>query len=275
MIIVDLHVHSTFSDGTLSPEALAGHGKEKGLSVMSLTDHDTVAGVSRFLRACSGRRIRGVAGIELSADYHLPLHILGYRIEAGLVHMEEALAEVRKGREWRNEEMCRNLRGMGLEISMKEVALEACGEIVARPHMAKVLVRKGYAPDIPSAFARFLGNSSPAYVERYRLSPAECIRLIGRAGGLAVLAHPGQVTEDFGELESTVAAMKDLGLWGMECLSSRNTPEQVFRYMSLAAEYGLYPTAGSDFHGCNRPSVHLGVPVPEDLLPWARLGISL
>ncbi len=276
MIRIDLHMHSTFSDGTMSPEELVSRGRAGGLSVMSLTDHDTLDGLAPFMSACDRLGVAGIPGVELSADHEKTLHILGYRLNfrapGGL---GEALERLRRGRDVRNERMCEKMQSMGVDITMQEVAAEAGGEVVARPHMARVLMKKGYSPDIRSAFERYLGSSAPAYVRRDRLPPADCIRLIREAGGLAVLAHPAQTTKDEQELLDILGRLKEAGLWGMECLSPGSSPEQVFRYMSMAAEFGLFATAGSDFHGANRPSVSMGVSVKEDFLPWARLGVSL
>lgn len=282
MIRIDLHLHSTFSDGSIPPEALVALGRSKGIAVMSLTDHDTVDGLPSFMAACSRWNVAGIPGIELSAEHARTVHILGYRLDlrrTGAASpsegMKKALERVRRGRDERNAVMCENLRKMGLDITLEEVALEAGGDVVARPHMARVLVRKGYVQDIVSAFVRYLGSSSPAYTERYRLSPSKCIELISDAGGLAALAHPAQITGDTAELREIVRELKDAGLWGIECLSPRSPAEQVFRHLSLAAEFSLFPTAGSDFHGANRPTVAMGVAVAEDFLPWARLGVTL
>ncbi len=242
---------------------------------MSLTDHDTTAGLSSFLGACSRLNVRGVAGIELSADYPSTLHILGYRLNYAHPRLAETLESIRKARDLRNEEMCSNLRKLGFDITLDEVESEAAGEVVARPHMAKVMVRKGYVQDMASAFSRYLGNSGPAYVDRERLSPEECISLIRDAGGLAVFAHPVQTAGSYAEIRIIAGKLKEWGLWGMECISAKHTAEQVFHYLSITSELGLFPTAGSDFHGNAGSSAAMGIPVPEDLLPWARMGVRL
>ncbi|MDI9370353.1 MAG: PHP domain-containing protein [Synergistaceae bacterium] len=282
MICVDLHLHSTFSDGSMTPRELVEHGKSRRVSVMSLTDHDTVEGLPSFMAACKGHKIAGVPGIELSAEYEGTLHILGYRLDmrrlfgpSPKAELLSALEDVRRGREARNEKMCDNLQDMGLEVSLEEVAMEAGGDVVGRPHMARVLVRKGYSRDMLEAFERYLGAGAPAYEERYRLPPERCIELIGEAGGLAVLAHPALTTEDEGVLRAILGRLREAGLWGMECVSPSSSPERVFQHMSIASEFSLFPTAGSDFHGENRPSVSMGVTVEEGLLPWTRLGVSL
>ena len=282
MICVDLHLHSTFSDGSMTPEELVFHGRGRGLSVMSLTDHDTIEGLPSFMAACRSRKMAGVPGIELSAEYEGTLYILGYRLDLSLMRGENpkaelnaALEEVRRGRVSRNEKMCDNLRRMGLDVSLEEVAVEAGGDVVGRPHIARVLVKKGYSRDMPSAFADYLGFRASAYEERFRLPPARCIELIRDAGGVAVFAHPAQTTEDEVRLRGIVRELREAGLWGMECVSPGSSPERIFRHLSIAAEFSLFPTAGSDFHGDNRPSVSMGVNVAEDFLPWARLGVSL
>ncbi|TDY55003.1 hypothetical protein C8D99_12626 [Aminivibrio pyruvatiphilus] len=275
MILIDLHLHSTFSDGSLTPEQLAAQGKNRGISVMSLTDHDTTAGLPSFMAACSRLNVRAVAGVELSADYPSTMHILGYRFDYTHPRLAETLESVRKARDWRNEEMCRNLRKLGFDITLEEVEAEAAGDVVARPHMAKVMVRKGYVQDVGAAFSRYLGNSGPAYAHRERLSPEDCISLIREAGGVAVLAHPVQTAESYAEIRLIAGKLKEWGLWGLECISAKHTAEQIFQYLSIASGLGLFPTAGSDYHGSAVLSSAIGIPVPEDLLPWARLGVTL
>jgi hypothetical protein len=171
--------------------------------------------------------------------------------------------------------MCRNLRKLGFDITLEEVEAEAAGDVVARPHMAKVMVRKGYVQDVASAFSRYLGNSGPAYAQRERLSPEECISLIRETGGVAVLAHPVQTADNYAEIRLVAGKLKEWGLWGMECISAKHSAEQIFQYLSIASGLGLFPTAGSDYHGSSSLSAAMGIAVPEDLLPWARLGVTL
>ncbi|ADE56434.1 MULTISPECIES: PHP domain-containing protein [Aminobacterium] len=275
MIFIDLHLHSTCSDGTITPRALAFKAKSQGLSVASLTDHDTTEGVKAFLKTCARREVRGVAGVELSADFHSVMHILGYRIDVDSPLFQKHMKHLREGRDERNYKICQKLQRLGLSISIEEVQAEAQGEVIARPHIARVLIRKGYVQSMGAAFERYLGREAPAYVPRYRLSPQQCIETIHQAGGVAVLAHPVQTTDDYGELVDILSSLKELGLWGMECLAPSHAPQQVFQYLRIAKEMGLFPTAGSDFHGTNRPGVSMGIRVKFDFLPWARLGISL
>lgn len=274
MFRIDLHMHSTFSDGLLDPETLVRRSKKRGVIILSLTDHDTVAGIPSFRRACRKWNMQCISGTELSADADFTLHILGYRIDSNIELLESRLEDIRRKRDDRNRLMCEKLQAMGMNVTMEELVQESGGEVVARPHMARLLVKKGYVPDEGTAFSWYLGKNGTAYVARKRLAPAECVRLIRDAGGLAVLAHPslmGVPQKKQGELlEELVAA----GLWGIECFSGHHSEAEITYWSNIAARYGLERTAGSDFHGGSRPG-GLGVSVPEDLLPWARLGISL
>ena len=273
-MLIDLHLHSTFSDGTFTPKELVLRGRGQGLSVLALTDHDTTAGLPEFRSACKRKGMSCVSGIELSAKFPGTLHILGYRIDSGDGEMEKALGRVQTGREERNRTMIRKLRDLGMDITMEEVQKEAGGDILGRPHMARVLVKKGYVPDVAAAFSRLLQKGAPAYEDRFRLSPSECIALIQKAGGVAVLAHPGQTTENTAYLKEILCRLKKDGLWGLECITPKHRAEQCIEYLSLAAEFSLFPTAGSDFHGSNT-SFTMGISVADDFLPWARLGVRL
>ncbi len=273
MIRIDLHVHSTHSDGTLSPDALVQRARRRHISVMALTDHDTTDGVASFLASCSRWNIRGIPGIELSAQYERTMHILGYRIDGTKESFKEFLSRIREGRTERNEAMCAKLQALGIPVTMEEVRDEAKGEIIARPHMARVMVRKGFVPDLDTAYSRYLGTRSPAYVERYRPEPKACIEAIRDAGGVAVLAHPFQTEESLSDLSPVVSSLKDSGLWGMECLSSHHSAAQSLQLLELAGRVGLYTTGGSDFHGDG--ALEMGIDVSDGFLPWGRLGIVL
>jgi len=274
LIRVDLHTHSVFSDGTLTPEELVKKAKRRGVSVLSLTDHDTTAGLKVFVKSCSGFGVRGVTGVELSAESPWTLHILGYQISPNEA-LESDLRKIREHRDCRNVEICKKLQHLGYGIQMEEVQKEAGGDVVARPHIARVLIRKGIARDQRHAFAAFLGKGAAAYVPRVRLTAEQCIARIRESGGVAVLAHPGEMRLGDDALEVEISRLRDKGLWGLECWSPRNDAGSTFKYLCIAGKFGLFPTAGSDFHGANRPGVDLGVVVESDLLPWARLGISL
>jgi len=274
MIRIDLHMHSTFSDGLLDPETLVRCSRKRGVSILSLTDHDTVAGIPSFRRACRKWNVQCICGTELSADADFTLHILGYRIDENTGLLESRLEDIRRKRNDRNRLMCEKLQAMGMDITMEELARESGGQVVARPHMARLLVKKGYVPDERTAFSWYLGKNGTAYVARKRFAPAECVRLIRDAGGLAVLAHPGLMGITEKRQEDLLEELRSTGLWGIECFSGHHSEAETRYWSKVAARFGLQRTAGSDFHGGLRPA-RLGVAVPEDLLPWARLGVSL
>lgn len=275
MILIDMHVHSTFSDGTYSVEALAAAAKRRHLSLLSLTDHDTTAGLPPFKAACEKAGVTSLPGIELSAAAPYTLHILGFRIDAGDAALNERLAYVRRMRDERNETICANLRKLGFDITVAEARELSGGEVVARPHLARLMVQKGFAGSYAEAFSKYIGDGGSAYVPRVRLTAEECVSLITGAGGLPVLAHPYQTGFEGEELERLLARLRDAGLWGLEAVYSSHSAEQIYSYLALAEKFGLYPTAGSDFHGGNSPGIDLGMPVSEDFLPWARLGVKI
>jgi len=275
MILIDMHVHSTYSDGTFPVEAIVRAAKHRHLSLISLSDHDTTAGILPFMLLCKRYGMEGLSGIELSAEASYPLHILGFRLDPSDRMLEQRLEEIRKYRNQRNNEICRKLQGLGFDIGIEEVAAFSKGQVVARPHIARLMMQKGYVSTIPEAFVKYIGTGGSAYVPRIRLSAEECISLINGAGGLAVLAHPAKTYLDEEGTETLIKKLKSFGLWGIEALYSGHTPEQSYKYLMLAHKFDLYPTAGSDFHGANGPVTDLGIPVSEDFLPWARLGVKI
>jgi len=273
-LLIDLHVHSTASDGTLSPSNLASKAKEKGISLLSLTDHDTTGGLKEFERACVVNKLAGLSGIELSAEHHCIVHILGYGFDYDDPLLQKALATIRMHRHERNVAICEKLRSLGVEITLEEVARESKGEVIARPHIAKVLLRKGYVSDIKEAFVKYLGRSAPAYVARKTLSPERCIALINNVKGLSVLAHPGEMRLTFDELEKLLEKLKSFGLWGLECYSSHHRAEDIFSFLKLADKFDLQPTAGSDFHGSIRPGFEMGIDVPNHMVPEELISLA-
>lgn len=270
MLKIDLHLHSSFSDGSLSPAALVRLLKASRVSVASLTDHDSVDGVSLFLAACRKEGIRAVSGVELSAAYDGVLHILGYRFDIADEALTKALEKNKKMRDERNVLICKKLQDLGLNVSLEEAAAVAGSDVVGRPHIARVLWNKGYVPNVRTAFDRYLARGAEAYVPRDLLPPEECLRLVRGAGGLPVMAHPLQTTPDLDDLPALLKRLKDAGLWGLECWFPGAGVKQVYRCLEIADAFGLYPTAGSDFHGIGHSSSDVGVTVGEDLLPWAR-----
>jgi predicted metal-dependent phosphoesterase TrpH len=258
---VDLHVHSTASDGTQSPADLVRLASSAGLSALALTDHDTVAGVTAADAEARRLGIGFVTGIEISCMYPRPgtMHLLGYGIDpasASLARMTQQLIEARNRR---NTQMIDRLNQIGIPISLDDVHAIAGGDVVGRPHIAQALVRRGIVSNIAEAFRDYLGSGGKVWVDKEHLTPRQAIETIHSANGLAVLAHPIQLrkTND-AQLRATVKDLLDMGLDGIEVIHSNHRESYVDKLMELAARYRLLMTGGSDFHGANKPHIQIG-----------------
>jgi predicted metal-dependent phosphoesterase TrpH len=257
--MIDLHTHSTFSDGSLTPEQLAERAGSMGLTAIALTDHDCTGGVEQFLAACKIRNIRGVPGVEISADVkHGTMHLLGYFIASGDAALESMLHQIRDGREIRNREILRKLNALGLDLTWPEVASLAGEDVVGRPHFAQALLARGYVSSREAAFDLYLAKGKPAYADRFRLSPADSIAAIRGAGGIAVLAHPFTLDLAPGALKTYITELRDKGLQGIEVYYSEHSADLTRSYLTLVRELGLAATGGSDFHGESNPAIKLG-----------------
>lgn len=259
--LVDLHLHSTCSDGTKSPEEIVALAAEAGLAAAVLTDHDTMEGTPSFLAAARAAGLRSIAGMEISADVpRRTVHLLAYGCDPGEPRLADALARVRNGRAERNARILERLARLGCPVTMEEVRAEAGNaEVVGRPHIAAALIRRGFAEDRVDAFRRFLGRGAPAYEERFRLAPEEALALVAGAGGVVSLAHPASTGYNPAELRRFVGGLAERGLAGIECLYTGYLPNQVEEYVGLAREFGLLVTGGTDYHGENKPGVRIGV----------------
>jgi predicted metal-dependent phosphoesterase TrpH len=250
----DLHLHTHFSDGTYSPEELAGHGRRCELAVMSLTDHDTVEGCARMAAACSRLGIEFIPGTELTCecDDH-ELHLLGYFIEPEHPRLLEATRRFQEVRHHRVREMVGRLNHLSVKITPEEVfTLANCGS-PGRPHIARALVRNGSCASLDDAFERFLKKGRPAWVPKFKMTAVEAIRLVHEVGGLAVLAHPGLYRAD-----EVIPGLADAGLDGIECFHSRHTTHAIEHYLRVASRFRLLPTGGSDCHGMNKGEPLIG-----------------
>ncbi len=272
---IDLHTHSTASDGTLTPPELVRAGVAAGLSALALTDHDTVAGLDAFIEAAAGTPLRAIAGVEVAATwYGGSLHLVGLFIDHREPGLLSLLARIRGDREIRNRAMVERLNGLGVPVTYEEVQEQAGDELVARPHFAAALVKRGICATRPEAFSRFLATNGPAYVRRFLPMPVEAVAAIHRAGGVAVLAHPlgGSRPVRRGRLRGLVRRMAACGIDAVETLYSDHTADQARTAAEVAAAYGLAQSGGSDFHGETLPGLALGVGrgelcVPEAFLP--------
>jgi len=258
--MIDLHTHSTFSDGSLTPEELAELGARVGLKALALTDHDSTGGLARFDAACRKHGLAGVPGVEISAGVAKgTMHILGYYVDADQPALEDVLSRIRNGREIRNQEILQKLNQLGVDLSWEEVAAYAGEEVVGRPHFAQALLAKGAVTSKNDAFDRYLAKGKPAYADRFRLSPADSIASILGAGGIPVLSHPSTLELDAKGLREFMAELKEVGLEGIETYYSEHSSQQVAEYQALARDFRMLKTGGSDFHGDVNPAVRLGV----------------
>lgn len=270
--MIDLHVHSTFSDGSFTPEQLLAEAAQIGLTAIALTDHDSVGGLKRFTAAAAAGKVRAIPGVEISADSPSgSMHILGYDLDPAARILTEKLDYIQKSRAERNEKILYNLNKLGLHLSMSEIQSQAGEDIVGRLHFARALQVRGYVQTTDEAFGKYLAKGKPAYGERLRLSPADGIHMIREAGGVAVLAHPFTLQMNKPDLDALVGELAALGLAGLEVLYPQHNARTVKEYRRLAAKHNLAVTGGTDFHGGSIPTIKLGVGfgdlrVPDELL---------
>lgn len=258
---VDLHTHSTASDGSESPAAVVGLAVRAGLSAVALTDHDTLDGIEEA-RAEAGRAgIELIPGVEVACEWNRGgLHIVVLFLEPGPGPLQDRLAEFRAGREVRNRAIAGRLDEIGVDIDYEEVLAQAGDGSAGRPHFAALLVAKGYVPDIPTAFREYLGSGGAAYATRPLLPPEEALRLARRSGGVPVVAHPhtlGLNTAD--EYAAAFRRLAGYGLAGVECWYGEYPAETRRRLEATVRSFGLLPSGGSDFHGSYKPGQRVGV----------------
>lgn len=244
---LDLHMHSTASDGRLSPEELVRTAAHLGLAVISLTDHDSVDGIAPALKAAqSYPTLKVIPGVEVSTDVpHGEVHILGYFIDYTNPELVIKLAAFRNSRKVRAQRMIAKLATMGVHVEWDRVEDIAGTGSVGRPHIAQAMLEKGYVPSQREAFAKYIGREAPAYVEREKMTPEEVVELITRVGGLAVLAHPAEIDD----LEQLIPRLQRVGLIGMEVYYNNYTLKTTQYLASLAHKHALIATGGSDYHG--------------------------
>jgi len=284
--LIDLHTHSTASDGALRPAEVIRFAEARRLAAVALTDHDTTDGLAEA-RAAADELVdlHFVPGIEISAKFPGgTLHILGLGIDENAPELLAATARLRSARQRRNPKMIAKLQRLGLDITMDDVLAVVseirhgqAGRIIGRLHIAETLRRKGCVRTIAEAFARYVGSEGAAYVDKERLAPRRAIGVINDAGGVAVLAHPGQLNcRNRAQLERIVRELVGMGLAGIEAYHTDHTAEQTRLYLDLARQYGLPATGGSDFHGAAKPEARLGRPrVPLATIASSKVGSRL
>lgn len=277
MARIDLHAHTTASDGSLTPEELVRLAKRQGVTTLAVTDHDTIAGLSRATAEGAQAGVEVIPGIEISCLYgKTELHILGYFINPDDPHLAPALTTYQASREERNPHIVQRLKELGCALTYAEIKAAAGTATVGRPHIAQALVRKGYVNSVSEAFDRYLADDAPAYIPRPLPSPAEAIGLIRQIGGIPVLAHPVYTSRLKEPFEQVCAALKGFGLLGIEALYSSHNRQQTDRYRSISRNQGLLVTGGSDFHGETKPNLLVGtgygnLEIPSDLLEPMRV----
>lgn len=256
---IDLHVHSTSSDGTFTPSELVSYGIKKGLKAFALTDHDTTDGIREAQEAARGTRLTVIPGIELSTAWqNKDIHILGLNIESENVRFQNRLRDFQRERDKRNMKIIRKMQEQGLQISYREMMNNFPDSIWTRAHFARFLTDTGQVHTIAEAFSRFLGDHAPCFVPREKVTPFQAISLIHEGGGKAVLAHPLLYHMTPEQLEELTALLVKNGLDGIEAIYPSNRGMDEINMRRLARKYNLFITGGSDFHGSNKPSIDMG-----------------
>jgi predicted metal-dependent phosphoesterase TrpH len=264
---VDLHSHTTASDGTFTPRELVQEAARRGLRVLAITDHDSTEGLAEAMEeAARCRPLQIVPGIEINCDVEgAEIHILGYYMDYEAPWFQAFCREQRRERVERVHRMAARLGALGMPIDPAEVLALVQEGSAGRPHVAQVLVKRGYVKTVREAFDRYLGAGKPGHVPRKKLSPEEAVRLIRRAGGVPVLAHPG-----LAERDELIPSLVEAGLMGIECYYAEHSATQRAGYAELCRRYGLVATGGSDFHGPRVRAAQLGTPAVP-LAAWEAL----
>jgi predicted metal-dependent phosphoesterase TrpH len=260
----DLHTHTQASDGLNTPSDNVAYAKEKGLSGLAITDHDTVAGVAEALEAGKQLNMIVIAGIEISTTFEgKDIHVLGYGIDIDDLILQERLALQQEGRDGRNQVIVDKLSALGMPLKLEDIRSDilksdspkANGKnSIGRPHIAQAMVRKGYVENVRQAFDLYLGEGKPAYAAIERISPNDAVKWIVEAGGAPVLAHPGLYRDD----DLVLRILQDGGFKGVEVFHSDHTEAQETTYLALAAKLNLTATGGSDFHGKRQGQLYHG-----------------
>ncbi len=255
--MIDLHTHTTASDGSETPYCLVKQAKEAGLLAIAVTDHDTVDSIPEALIAGQELDMEVVPGVELSCNWEREMHIVGLYIDHTNPTLTEALSDLKQKRNRRNQKILLRLNELGLEITQDEMLAVATGAVWGRAHFAKVLCDKGYVASVKEGFQKYLGYGRPAHVNEERLEPEEAISLIRKAGGIPILAHMHYLKLELPQLEALLKRLKQAGLMGAEAIYTEYTEEQTIAYTKLIESLQLLKSGGSDFHGAMKPQITL------------------
>jgi predicted metal-dependent phosphoesterase TrpH len=255
---VDLHTHTTFSDGSLSPGELVELARASGLAALAVTDHDTVDGLEEALSAGEKNGVEVIAGIEISVNFRTEMHMLGYFPGKAYQGIQDVLVRLKKSRDERNPKIIRKLNEMGFDITLEDAEAEASGSVLGRPHIASVLVKKGFVKSMNEAFDKYLMYGRPAYFKKDKLTPEQGIKEIIKAGGIPVLAHPVFLNLDTQHLDVLLSNLSAAGLKGIEVYYVENSDKDTENLIWLASRHNLLQKGGSDFHGSFKPDISLG-----------------
>ena len=277
MKYIDLHVHSTASDGTLTPSEVVDHAVEVGLSAFALTDHDTLRGIAEAKdraawHRANGRAIEVYPGVEISAAYkNRDIHILGLLVDETDELLERILNSFLENRNRRNEKIVEKFAAHGITLTMEDLTAGAESSVITRAHFATALMKKGIVSSVQEAFEKYIGDDGPCYVPREYMSPEQAIASIKKAGGVPVLAHPLLYNLPHDELYALVERLKKAGLKGIEVYYSNNRGQDEVNVKALANHFGLVATGGSDFHGAVKPAIELGSGKGNLKIPYSVL----
>ncbi len=256
---IDLHLHTTHSDGSLSPGEVLHLAHKAGVTALAVTDHDIVSGIPEAIETGAELGIEVIPGVEISSRVgNSELHILGYFLQWQDPELNQRLATLRASRHRRNPQIIERLRALGLDVTYEEVRALAGTDSVGRPHIARILMNKKYVTSAKDAFDRYLADGRPAYVARELPKPEEAIAWIKATGGVAVLAHPTWAKVSGEGLNALLTTLKAEGLGGIEVHYSTHTKRQTREYLDLAKRLNLLITGGSDFHGITKPDIEVG-----------------
>jgi len=272
MNAIDLHAHSDKSDGSLTPTQLVELALAKNLKALALTDHDTTLGIEEALKASEGTDLEVIPGVEFSTNYNgQEVHIVGLYINQNSEAFQDYLSDFQASRINRNKKMCLKLQEYGINVRYDELIQEFPDCTLTRAHYARFIYKLGYTKSIPEAFERFIGNHGPCYVEREKITPNDAIKIIHKAGGVAVLAHPILYHLSDANLDKLVSMLKDEGLDAIEAIYSTYSPSEERQVRALANKYDLLLSGGSDFHGAAKPKLDLGTGYGKLFVPYELL----
>ena len=277
---VDLHIHSTYSDGLLSPVELVDLSCSHGLAAIAITDHDTAAGTPEAMARGVKKGIEVISGIEISSWHNeTSMHILGYNFISNDAQFNSRLQLLQNGRETRNVRIFENFKKLGIRLDIAELLRYSEYGQTGRPHIARLLVDKGISKTVDQAFKEYLGRGAAAYAERFRFSAKDAIGMIRDAGGIAVLAHPANLDPTLRTIPPLLRALSKVGLGGVEVYYPSHSPNTVKALLKMARELDLLITGGSDFHDMQRPGMraadwfhrnHIPIDIVTSLKKWRQ-----